>query len=268
MLVIWMIALFLLVRVARIFLRHKERMADEKQSEVCNAMIDCHARTFNSTQSSQLFINCCFAIAFAGMFLVCTEALRTAKESGRYLAPMWFWILLSGYVMFAVWRQYSNYLIPLQFYRNKPELDKEEAITLAITFALALFPVAIFYLPRLSLAPLLIIILLNIVKIFQMKSAVDAASSCSPKDQVLSCLTVFRDRLYIQLSLVLIFLTVVVLDKLCFHVLNPAGWTFVLIVGLFPGILYIPFYRWKRRIDITEARTYLKWLSKLTWDNI
>jgi len=279
MVLVLLIGLFILFRLRRTFLQSRAQMTEQKQGVVCNAIIDCHARTFNSAQSSQLFINCCFAIAFAGMFYVCTEvahSVTAAKytdvaKSGEVLYRPWatiLWVVLCGNVVFQVWRQYSNYLIPLQFYRSKPESDLEEGLTFLITFVLALFPVFYLISPRLGLLPLMGIIAFNILKIWQMKSAVRRAFAAESqhRKRVLHCLSVFQCRSGIQLLLVVLTLLSVFGENCRVHRLNPYGVRFVLFFGYAPAALYLVYYFGIDRhpADVTEPKKYADTLSDLS----
>src|SRR4051795_5378969 len=87
---------------------------------------------FNNSQSSQLFINCCFALSFSGVFFILGEALHNK-------ALLIAWLPFTVYLTFLIWRQYRIYCLPVQFYRPEPESDKEEITTLVITLLVAGF---------------------------------------------------------------------------------------------------------------------------------
>ena len=172
-----------------------------------SSAVECRAdllarQNFNSAQSSQLFINCCFAVSFGGVFYVTTEAI---KKSVLLLV----WTLLSLYVLFFVWRQYSNYLIPLQFHRNELESNWEEGITLAITFVLALLPVICLYLPHWSLLPLFAVVVLNIWKLAQMKRAIRQAPNFQKAKLAFEQLSVFNIKLWIHLRILFLLIALV-----------------------------------------------------------
>lgn len=86
---------------------------------------------FNPFQSSQLFFSICFAIPVGGVFLLVSDAL--AKEKLSNLACAFFGLT----IIFLVWRQFSSYYIPLQFYRREPETLVEESTTFLVTVVLS-----------------------------------------------------------------------------------------------------------------------------------
>jgi hypothetical protein len=212
-------------------------MDDENTYDAKDAQTGCRAEifaraNFNFAQSSQLFINCCFAISFGGVFFVAIEGLKTSSS-----IP---WTILSIYVVFAVWRQYSNYLIPLQFYRNKAESYTEEMTTFAITFALALFPVVCFHLPGLSLIALFVVLLLNILKLEQMKRAIRLAPRQEEAELALEQLSVFSIRLGIHLGILVLLFALLFIPKN----LSKGEFTFAVVVTVTSCLANIFFVQW------------------------
>jgi hypothetical protein len=154
---------------------------------------------FNTAQSSQLFINCCFALSLSGVIVIVSEAFKTSPAK-------LFWIPLSIYLIFSIWRQYSIYYIPLQYYRGKAESDMEEFVTLLITLMLATFCLVCVYLPHWSLVALFSVIVLNLYKIKQMRKALKAApNKADLADKELATFT-FKLWIYLFLTFVMILL--------------------------------------------------------------
>lgn len=126
---------------------------------------------FDPTQSSLVFINCCFAISLTGPILLMGRAQQN-PETWKRLLPG---VALGIWLTFSVWRQYALYYIPLQFYRERPEFDSEEFTTLLIT--LALFAVSFFFAETPDSTPwcLAVVLVLTIAKLKQMTKSLDSA---------------------------------------------------------------------------------------------
>lgn len=181
---------------------------------------------FNNAQSSQLFINCCFAISFGGEIWLVNKVIDT----GLYYI---FWLPLSVYLLYVVWRQYCVYYIPLQYYRNKPESEPEEIITLLITLLLGTFAFFCVYLPHFSWLCIVAIIVLNLIKVKQMKKNLSDAPNVP--SQALNQLHILSLRLWVYLGvLAALYIPVLVYDKKA-----PLSWRYHLCMGGTPIVVYV-----------------------------
>lgn len=127
----------------------------------------CSRRRLDATQSSLVFINTCFALAFGGVFFLLTDffAAPTVIERVAYLS----WAALATYLIIVVWRQYTTYYIPLQFYSQSLESLGAELSTFIITLVLGLIAISASKAPMLGPVLLIILILLNLVKLREMR---------------------------------------------------------------------------------------------------
>lgn len=182
------------------------------------------ASAFNSSQSSQLFINCCFALSFSGVFFILGEALHNKTL-------LIAWLPFTVYLTFLIWRQYRIYCLPVQYYRPEPESDREEITTLVITLLVAGFTFSCVYAPYLTFVLLALIILLNLEKLRQIKNVLLTAPQ-RPNDAI-NDLQVFGRHLWIYLLfLVILFVVVMAFDKQLGETL------FLLISALVPLMIY------------------------------
>ena len=178
---------------------------------------------FNSSQSSQLFVNCCFALSFGAVLFILTEALKQPL--------LLTWLPLTVYLTFLVWRQYRIYCLPVQYYRPEPESDGEEIVTLAITVFVALFTFSCIQAPLFSYVSFASIILLNLWKLRQIRNVL--LSAPRQPSAAISDLQVFARHLWIYLVLLGLLLIVAT----AFHAyLGPKG--FLLITALVPLLIY------------------------------
>jgi hypothetical protein len=159
---------------------------------------------FDGTQSSLVFINACFGIAFAGVFTLIQDYFQTtstnspippmgAETGSPALVPavvaatlqvrpaersldltLFFatllWAILATYVIVTVWHQYSSYYIPLQFHSDQQEPFSDEGSTVLITITLALIPIAASRSPGLTPFLLCLLIFANLYKLRRMRS--------------------------------------------------------------------------------------------------
>gem|GEM_PF-3186710 len=159
---------------------------------------------FDGTQSSLVFINTCFGIAFAGVFTLiqdyfqATRSIGTispvsADTSSAVLLPAlaattfqrpsaepspdptlsiatFIWAFLATYLIVIVWRQYSSYYIPLQFHSGQQEPFSDEGSTILITITLALIPIAASRSPDFTPFLLCLLICANLFKLRGMRS--------------------------------------------------------------------------------------------------
>jgi len=194
----------------------------------------CHAELlarpgFNTSQSSQLFINCCFALSLSGVFFTAIEALQ---KNLVYL----FWIPFTMYLVFLIWRQYSIYYIPLQFYRNKPTTDFDELITFVITLSLGAYPVICIYFQHWSIVCLAGIIGLNLIKVKQMCSMLQQAPK--PASDAVNTLKDFSYRLITYIGML-----GVIFALLLFQQSNLSERCYSIIVGLIVPVVVYPLTR-------------------------
>ncbi len=198
---------------------------DDSQNKGTDNYCQAHAFArpeFNSSQSSQLFINCCFALSLSAMFWALTEA---SKDKWTYIS----WVPLTVYLIFVVWRQYSGYCIPLQFYRQGPESDMEELITLVVTFLLAAFSLVCLNWPRWSWTLLFAVLVFNLIKLKQMKVVLRSAPATVYAGAAIKALDVFRNRIWIYICLLLVLMVIL------FTYPDPIDdWTFSVIGGIVP----------------------------------
>src|ERR1035441_9155849 len=92
---------------------------------------------FDHTQASLVYINSCFSLSFASLFVLAGQALKNLPD----LTAL-FWLPLPTFLTLATWQKYQAYYIPLQFYRKEPEQNGELATTYFITLFLGLVGVA------------------------------------------------------------------------------------------------------------------------------
>lgn len=151
--------------------------------------IEVIGSSFNTSESSLVFINCCFALSLTGVLLLLQTALSV---NHHYL--LW-WSPLAVYLVFVVWRQYSLYYIPLQYFRNIFETEVEELSTLIITILLFVLILLATANSRATPWFLLAIILINIIKVKQMLAWLRGAPK--PVDVALSILNTLLSRLVI-----------------------------------------------------------------------
>jgi hypothetical protein len=122
-------------------------------------------------QSSLVFINCCFAVALGGAFSVAPGVSTGAQFSN---------ILLTGlgvYLVYTLWRQYTLYYIPMQYFRPHIEPLRYEATTLAVTIALAFVAPAFNKWPRCGTLLLVGIVSLSWLKVRQLQATLCMAPS-------------------------------------------------------------------------------------------
>jgi hypothetical protein len=162
--------------------------------------------SFNYSQSSLVFINCCFALSLTGVLLLLQAALAV------HHSYLFWWSPLAVYLVFVIWRQYSLYYIPLQYFRNIPETESEEFATLSITILLFVYMLLAAGNSRATPWLLLTIIALNIIKVHQMKCWLKVAPKSA--DVARSMLRVLSWRLMLYLC--------------CLLFLNILLWTFTL----------------------------------------
>jgi hypothetical protein len=237
-------------------------MSSNEDAQNVEATIYCQAhlltrQEFNSSQSSQLFINCCFALSLSAMFWALSEA---SKNQSLYL----IWMPLTVYLIFTVWRQYSVYYIPLQYYRRKAESEFGELITLIITFMLAAFSLVCLYWPHWSLTCLFLILLFNLIKLRQMRVTLTKAPRQTEAEKAIEALKVFRNRLWFYLAI----LFILIILMLVFQA-DTKEWTFSLISAFLPlgahllaRLLYSNFLELgkPRKPDIT-ADEYIEYVA-------
>jgi len=157
-------------------------------------------RRFDLTQSSLVFINTCFAIAFGSIYTLILEAFSVTASNSDRLADV-TWSILAGYLVFTVWRQYSTYYIPLQFHSQKAETSWQEMTTLLITVTLALVAVCAAKEPAVTPVFLILLILLNVAKLKQMRSTLRHKGNATV--QAINHLTHFAKRLLIYLGILI-----------------------------------------------------------------
>src|SRR3954463_1821789 len=129
-------------------------------------------RTLDHSQGSLVFINACFALALGGLFYVATKSLEMYRNRElpypQFIASV-LWLLLAGYLVFVVWRQYSTYVIPLQQARNTLESFGEQIATFLVTVFLTVIGISCVFFPRWTLFLLGVLISLTLKKVQQMR---------------------------------------------------------------------------------------------------
>ena len=160
---------------------------------------------FDGTQSSLVFINTCFGIAFAGVFTLIQDYFQTTRPSGNvsnvgahtssalltptlaaanlqpppaalpldlmlsFLSAL-FSAGLATYLIVTVWRQYSTYYIPIQFHSAQQDPFPDEGTTVLITITLALIPIAASRSPTFTPYALICLICANLYKLRSIRS--------------------------------------------------------------------------------------------------
>lgn len=203
-----------------------------------NAQVHPTVPPFRSSQASQLFISCCFALSLTGVFWLIAAALDTGPPPTSKAAfevkhvDLWF-VPLALYLIFIVWRQYASYYIPVQYYRDRGEGEMEELTTFFITIVLAAYPVVCVYFRIYSPLLLLFLIGLNLAKIDQMKRLL-------PESQELkyahATLDEFRRRLWFYAAALLILVYLPVLSYL--DLISRSDWSLRIAIGVVPLAMF------------------------------
>jgi hypothetical protein len=191
---------------------------------------------FNGSQCSQLYINCCFALSLGGLYFLVAQSLN--KTQGA----LFWWVPLSFYLVFTIWREYSVYYIPLQHYRPTPESDSEEFVTLTITLILGIFPVLCAQKPRWSLITILILVIFNLIKLRQMRTALTIAP-VRPR-LALEALAIFSNRLWCYCAILAVMILMTwIFGSLCSDaLLNVISALLPLAIHLVARVLYRDFF--------------------------
>lgn len=181
---------------------------------------------FNPFQSSQLFFSICFAIPVGGVFLLVSDAIGKGKLPNLACA------FLGLTIIFLVWRQFSSYYIPLQFYRREPETLVEESTTFLVTIVLSGIILVSPSHPEWVLPLTLILLFLNLRKVKEMNRIL--GSLANPPVKAIGELNRFAQhtRFYIGAGALQLLFQLLFADRLSAN-MN------VLLVGTVPLIVYV-----------------------------